>query len=149
MKINQKVMRRSIDKKILALRGLIAFDMPEQGWIRTIREALGMTTIQLAKKLGVSQARVVQIEKNENNLKISTLNKIAKILNSAFVYYIIPKENISDTVTKQAQKKALKIIGKVNKNMSLEDQLSDSKEILEDLKRDLLDRNISRIWDEE
>jgi predicted DNA-binding mobile mystery protein A len=142
-------MRRCLDKKINALKNIVTFDIPEQGWIRTIREALGMTTTQLAKKLGISQARVVHIEKNENNLKISTLNKISKTLNCALVYYIIPNDSIKNIVARQAQIKALEIVGKVNKNMSLENQLSDTKEILEDLTKDLLDKNISRIWDEE
>lgn len=149
MRVNRKIMCRSLDKKINALKDIVAFDIPEQGWIRTIRKALGMTTSQLAKRLGVSQARVVHIEKNENNLKISTLSKIAKTLNCAFVYYIIPNDSIKNIVARQVQIKASKIVGNVNKNMSLENQLSDSKEILEDLKKDLLDKNISRIWDEE
>ncbi|MDR2066431.1 MAG: mobile mystery protein A [Endomicrobium sp.] len=149
MRVNRKIMRRCLDKKINALKNIVTFDIPEQGWIRTIREALGMTTTQLAKKLGISQARVVHIEKNENNLKISTLNKISKTLNCALVYYIIPNDSIKNIVARQAQIKALEIVGKVNKNMSLENQLSDTKEILEDLTKDLLDKNISRIWDEE
>ncbi|MDR1523538.1 MAG: helix-turn-helix domain-containing protein [Endomicrobium sp.] len=39
-----------------------------------------MTTTQLAKRLEMSRVRVVHIEKNKNNLKISTLNKISIIL---------------------------------------------------------------------
>jgi hypothetical protein len=82
-------------------------------------------------------------------LKISTLNKISKTLNCTLVYYIIPNDSIKNIVARQAQIKASEIVRKVNKNMSLENQLSDSKEILEDLTKDLLDKNISRIWDEE
>ncbi|MDR1418732.1 MAG: mobile mystery protein A [Endomicrobium sp.] len=149
MKVNREIMCRSLDKKLIALKNIVPFDLPEQGWIRTIREALGMTTSQLAKRLKISQARIVHIEKNENNLKISTLNKIAKALNCAFVYYIIPNDNIKNIVSRQAHIKASNIIGNVNKNMSLENQLSDSKEILEDLTKDLLNKNISRIWDED
>jgi DNA-binding transcriptional regulator YiaG len=56
MRVNRKIMRRSLDKKINVLKNIVTFDIPEQGWIRTIRETLGMTTTQLAKKLGMSQA---------------------------------------------------------------------------------------------
>jgi predicted DNA-binding mobile mystery protein A len=149
MKANCKIMRRALDKKICVFKKNISVGIPKQGWIRTIREALAMTTTQLAKKLGVSQARVVYLEKNESNLKLSTLNKIAQALNCDFAYYIIPRENIENIVSNQAQKKAEKLMQSVNKNMAMENQLVDGKELLEDLKNDLLNKNISRIWDEE
>jgi predicted DNA-binding mobile mystery protein A len=142
-------MHRVLDKKFYGLKKVVSVEIPKQGWIRTIREALGMTTTQLAKKLGISQARVVYLEKNENNLKISTLNKIAGALNCTFVYYLVPSESIETIVSRQARIKAEKLIRNVNKNMAMENQLSESKEMLEDLKNDLLSKNISRIWDEE
>ena len=49
----------------------------------------------------------------------------------------------------QAKKKALKILNKVNSNMSFENQLANTNELTEDIIKELLDDNISRIWDEE
>jgi len=145
---NKKLLRRSYQKKFNALKNTI-IESPPQGWLKTIREFLGMTTTQLAKKINVAQPRVINLEKNEKNTKISTMERIADALNCDFVYAFIPRENIDDIIYNQAKKKALKILSKVHTNMSLENQLADSDELVEDIINDLLDDNISRIWDEE
>ena len=36
--------------------------LPEEGWLRTVRTALGMTGTQLAKKLGVTKDRFFKSE---------------------------------------------------------------------------------------
>lgn len=145
---NKKLLRRSYQKKFNVLKKTI-IERPPQGWLKTIREFLGMTTTQLAKKINVAQPRVINLEKNERNTKISTMERIADALNCDFVYAFIPRENIDDIIYNQAKKKALKILSKVHTNMSLENQLTDSDELVEDIIKDLLDDNISRIWDEE
>ena len=132
----------------LTLKNAI-IDRPPQGWLKTIREFLGMTTTQLAKKLDITQPRIVNLEKNEKNTKISTMERIADALNCDFVYAFVPRENIDNILYNQAKKKALKILNKVNTNMGLENQLSNNQDLLEDLIKDLLDDNIARIWDEE
>lgn len=145
---NKKILRRSYQKKFEALKKAI-ISRPQQGWLKTIREFLGMTTTQLAKRLEISQPRIVAMEKNERNVKISTMERIADVLNCDFTYAFIPREHIDDIIYNQAKKKALKILSKVHTNMSLENQLTDSDELVEDIIKDLLDDNISRIWDEE
>lgn len=144
----KKILRRSYQKKFEAFKQNI-IEIPAQGWLKTIREFLGMTTTQLAKKVEVSQPRIVNMEKNEKNIKISTMEKVADALNCNFVYAFVPRENIDEIIYNQAKKRAMKILNKVNQNMGLENQLAKSDEILEDIIKDLLDGNIARIWDEE
>lgn len=127
----------------------ISKEKPLQGWIKTIRELLGMTSIQFSKKLKVSQPRLAVIEKNEKNLKLSTMEKIADELNCDFVYALVPRENVNDIIYNRAKQKALNIVTKVNNNMSLENQLSDNKEILEDTIEYLLSKKAAKIWDED
>ena len=145
---NKKILRRSYQKKFDILK-MAVIERPKQGWLKTIREFLGMTTTQLAKKIDVSQPRVINMEKNEQNIKISTMERIADALNCDFVYALVPRENIDDIIYNQAKKKALKIMNKVNKNMGLENQLAESEDTLEDLIKELSDNNIARIWDED
>ena len=38
---------------------------PPEGWLRTVRNALGMSGAELAKKIGVTRARVTQAEHAE------------------------------------------------------------------------------------
>ena len=145
---NKKILRHSYQKKFDVLKKAV-IERPKQGWLKTIREFLGMTTTQLAKKIDVSQPRVINMEKNEQNIKISTMERIADALNCDFVYALVPRENIDDIIYNQAKKKALKILNKVNKNMGLENQLAESEDILEDLIKELSDNNTARIWDED
>ena len=145
---NKKILRRSYQKKFdLFRKAIIA--RPQQGWLKTIREFLGMTTTQLAKRLEISQPRIVAMEKNERNVKISTMERIADTLNCDFSYAFVPRENIDDIIYNQAKKKAKKILDKVNKNMGLENQLAKTDDLLKDIIEELLDGNIARIWDED
>ena len=145
---NKKILRRSYQKKFdLFRKAIIA--RPQQGWLKTIREFLGMTTTQLAKRLEISQPRIVAMEKNERNVKISTMERVADTLNCDFSYAFVPRENIDDIIYNQAKKKAKKILDKVNKNMGLENQLAKTDDLLKDIIEELLDGNIARIWDED
>ena len=122
---NQKLLRCSYQKKFDSFKKTV-MDRPPQGWLKTIREFFGMTTEQLAKKINVSQSRVVSLEKNEKNTKISTMERIADALDCDFVYAIIPRKNIDDILYNQAKKRALAILNKININMGLENQLSEN-----------------------
>ncbi len=144
---NKKILRRSYQKKFNTLKKVV-IARPPQGWLKTIREFLGMTTTQLAKKLEISQPRIIALEKNERNIKISTMERIADVLNCDFFYAFIPRENIDDIIYNQAKKKAQKILEKVNKNMSLENQLANTDDLLNDIIKELLDGNTTKIWDE-
>ena len=145
---SKKILRRSYQKKFdLFRKAIIA--RPQQGWLKTIREILGMTTTQLAKKLEISQPRIIAMEKNERNVKISTMERIADMLNCDFTYTFVPRENIDDIIYNQAKKKAQKILDKVNKNMRLENQLAKTDDLLNDIIEELLNGNIARIWDDE
>ena len=142
-----KLQIRTLDKKISSIKPLVPVIPARQSWIKTIREALGMSARQLAAKIGVSQARVAYMEKNERNLKISTLEKIAKSMDCAFVPLFIPNESLEAIVQNQAERKASQMLRSVNQNMALENQLSDSSEILSDMTQELLSGSRKKIWD--
>ena len=145
---SKKQMRKSYQKKFDLFKKNV-MEIPPQGWVKTIRDFFGMTTTQLAKRLGVSQSRIVRIEQNEKNTKISTMERIAEAINCEFVYAFVPREKIDDIIYNQVKKKALKILNKVNTNMVLENQLTQNNDTLDELIQELLNNNLSRIWDEE
>ena len=107
-----------------------------------------MTSTQLAKRMKMSQPRVIQMEKNERNLKISTLEKAAEALGCKLVYALVPQEPIEKMVHERALLKAGQMINKVNLNMALENQQVDSNVILADIANELLDGSISKIWED-
>lgn len=149
MVFEKKLLRKSLDKKLNGLRKLTRLERPPQGWVRTIREALGMTTSQLAKRAGVTQPRIVSIEKNEENLKLSTLSTIAEALNCRLVYALIPEDSLENIIYNRAKEKAGLILKKVNINMALEDQLVNTNELFDVCVQEVLNDNPKCIWNDE
>jgi len=138
---------RALDKKTAELQGNQNIIPRGKSWIGTIRESIGMTALQFANRLGVSQPRISAMEKNEKNMKISTMEKVAASLDCEFVYYFKPKTSFQDMVQKQARKKAEEILKTVNLNMALENQSVEEKEAIEDMVSDFINNNTKQIWD--
>jgi predicted DNA-binding mobile mystery protein A len=141
------ILLRALTHKTGNLAQLRDAQPPKQGWISAVRQALGMTAKQLAERVGLSQPRIAKMELNENNLKISTMKKIAEGLDCDFVYGFVPKSSLQETINRQARKKAEAILSNVNTNMALEDQLADDPNILTDVADEMIAKNIKRIWD--
>ena len=141
------ILLRALSRKMGNLAQLRDTQPPKQGWISAVRQALGMTAKQLAERVGLSQPRIAKMELNENNLKISTMKKIAEGLDCDFVYGFVPKSSLQETINQQARKKAEAILSNVNTNMALEDQLADDPNILTDVADEMIAKNIKRIWD--
>lgn len=149
---DKKLIRQQLDQKLQKLRDLLAFPA-ENGWIRVLREALGMSTTQLAKRIGVDQSRISRIEKSEltGEIKLSTMKKVAEGLNMKFVYGFVPVENLEAMITNQARKIALKRMENLNHTMRLEDQeLSDpdKQKALADLVQRILTEQGNDFWDQ-
>jgi len=141
------ILLRTLSRKMGNLAQLHDAQPPKQGWISAVRQALGMTAKQLAERVGLSQPRIAKMELNENNLKISTMKKIAEGLDCDFVYGFVPKSSLQEMINRQARKKAEAILSNVNTNMALEDQLADDPNILTDVADEMIAKNIKRIWD--
>lgn len=104
---------------------------PQKGWIRAIREALGMSGKQFAQRLGVKPPRITALEKDElsGTVTIKKMQEAANALDCDFYYAIIPRNTLSDSVRKQAENLAKKRIQRVSHSMLLEAQhLSDSEQ---------------------
>jgi predicted DNA-binding mobile mystery protein A len=77
---------------------------PELGWIRVIREALGMSGSELGGQLGVSRQRVDQLEEAEvaRTMPMSTLDRVAAALGCRVRYFFAPDEPFEQMVRRQA-----------------------------------------------
>ena len=69
--------RRQLDASLTRLRLLGDHPRPHRGWIRAVRDALGMSSIALAARMGVSQQTVSEMERSENldTIKLETLRR--------------------------------------------------------------------------
>jgi predicted DNA-binding mobile mystery protein A len=86
---------------------------PTGGWVKTIRESLGMSELELSARLGVTQQRVSQLQSAEakESIQLSTLRRAAEALNCELVYYLAPKEALGNMVWRQAFAKAAEEVG--------------------------------------
>lgn len=117
------MLRRNLDKETAPLRSKAPIT-PKAGWIRSIREALGMSQAELAKRAGVNQSTIHSLESTEVNQKIQldSLEKVADLLNCDFVYAFVPRNGLEEDYTTQATKIADAHIKRVYNNMALEKQ---------------------------
>ena len=126
--IVQRQYRSIVDNAAASLAGL---KTPPEGWLRTVRNALGMSGAELAKKMGVTRARVTQAEHAEltGGITLKSMQATAEAMGCRFVYAIIPSSaHIEDLITAQARKKAMAIVGTASTHMALENQkLPDDK----------------------
>lgn len=101
---------------------------PRHGWIRTIRDAIGMSTSELAERIGVTKARISQIERGERErtITLDTLERAAAGLGCRLEYVLVPHETLDEMVERQAVLKATAEIDAVDHTMALEDQRPDA-----------------------
>ena len=152
MNINKKLVREQVEKSLSQLNSLRNLKTPPYGWIRSIREALGMSGRQLAKRLGVTKQSVSRLEKDEvvGSITIKTLRNVAESLDCVFVYGFVPKTSLKNTVRKRAEEISRERIARVNQTMALEKQKIRDENlkslILEDVER-IMDEMPRNLWD--
>lgn len=118
---------------------------PRSGWIRAIRDALGMSTRELAKRADLSAARISQIEKAERDrsLTLANLERIADALGCRVEYVLVPHQPLDDIVRQQARKKAAAEVAGVDHTMALEDQrpeIESTRQRIDELAQRLVDK---------
>lgn len=110
---------------------------PPEGWLRTVRKALGMSGSQLAKKMKVTRARVAQAELAERSgaATLKSMQSMAAAMGCQFVYAIVPPKHIEDLILAQARKKASALVGTTSKHMALESQVLPDDKIADEIER--------------
>jgi len=147
----KKLIRKQLDASLQRFSPLLDVTAPPKGWIRAIRDALGMTAKQLANRLGVAQQAVARIEKEEldGSVTIKTMRRIAERLDCVFVYGFVPRTSLEETVTRQAKQVALMRLARASQTMSLENQAlsrRENEEALTDLVDELIRAPSSTLW---
>jgi predicted DNA-binding mobile mystery protein A len=110
---------------------------PPEGWLRTVRNALGMSAAQLAKKMGVTRARIAHAEHAEltAGITLKTMQATAQAMGCRFVYAIVPQGRVEDVIMTQARKKAAAIVGTASEHMALESQNLPEEKITQEVER--------------
>lgn len=116
--------RARLDERLAQLGPADRYRPPQRGWVKAIREALGMSTAQLAKRLGVRQPSIVDLERSEEkgSIELATLRRVAEALDCNLVYALVPKRPLEVTIRARARALLLRRRGPIEHTMLLEDQ---------------------------
>lgn len=151
--MDTQLARKTLDRKLDLFPPVDALRAPPRGWVRAIREALGMTAVQFARRLKVSQPRITKLEKAEldGTLSIASLKKAADALNCDLVYALVPRRPLDQLVNDRAKAKAAALVSRVNHTMTLENQAVANESLAatrDALAAELIRTSPRRLWDD-
>lgn len=141
---------KQLDKKLGALRPYFNL-IPNRGWIFYIRNALSISTGNLAKLMGRKQPSVVAMEQREadKSITLETLEKAANAVGCDVFYAFVPKDSFEKFVDSKRRELVNRIITETNLTMSLEEQGLSKKEIAEQtnlLMDDMRIKPLKKLW---
>lgn len=142
--------RRQLDRRLQEIRSVMAgLRPPQNGWIASLRTALGMTQADLAQRMGITRQAVSHLEHREvdGSVTLGALRDAAHAMGGELVYAIVPRRPISETLEERAHRIARQMARSVHHTMRLEDQETDADldERTREIARALLD-SPSRLW---
>lgn len=124
--------------------------VPKNGWIRAIREAISMSQTQLARRMGVSQQAVHNLERAEvdKSITLARLQRAADALGCELTYTLVPRKPLQTLVTDQSLKRAKQKMKRVNRSQALEASAGASTSMINDLAREMAMNRPADLWDE-
>ncbi|MES2832059.1 MAG: mobile mystery protein A [Pseudomonadota bacterium] len=140
-----------LQESLSSYAGLIARKSPAGGWLKLIRQSLGLTERQQAKRLGITGPTLHKSEQAESDERITLqqLRKLADGLDCELVYALVPRRPLTEVVRERARTIALEEVGGVTHTMSLEDQRPADARIRKQVERrteELLRGRWSDLW---
>jgi len=144
-----------LDQKLESFQPLQEESLPSTGWIRFVRQSIGMSLRQLGERMGVTPQSVSDIEQREAEGKVtlSTLRDAAEALDMRLVYALVPKQGtMQDMVRRQARRLAEDAVARTSISMSLEEQAVPREELLREvdyLVEELMRKNTRTFWNQQ
>ena len=116
--------RKALDRRFQQFGPPDRYSPPVRGWIKAVREALGMSTSQLADRLRLRQPTVSAFEKSElrGTIELATLRKVAEALDCRLVYALIPNRPLESTIREKARAYTCRRLEPIEHSMALENQ---------------------------
>lgn len=128
--------------------------MPKEGWIRTMRKALGMSGVQLARRLSLTKMRVSQAERDElsGGVSLKTMRSMAEAMDCKFVYAIIPQSEVEALIKAQATAKARQLVQSASTHMALEAQSLSKDQLafeVDRITKEIIEKMPSDLWNDQ
>ncbi|HET8816629.1 MAG TPA: mobile mystery protein A [Pseudidiomarina sp.] len=153
MSVKNTVKKHYIQIVNSAAKQLTSLRSPPDGWLSGLRNALGMSGVQVAKRAGVSRNAIYQAERNELNgaITIKQMQKFAEAMGGRFVYAIVPDNGeVADLIRTQARRKAEALVMRASAHMALEMQSLTKQQIeqrIDELTSELIRDMPTDFWD--
>jgi predicted DNA-binding mobile mystery protein A len=150
---NNKLQFQQLNEKLAQLTVLQHVNVPPIGWIKAIRNGIGMSMEQLGKKLSITKQGVMDIEKREKEgaVTIKSMKEIAKAMNMQFVYGFVPNAgSLEQMIETRALEIATKIVKRTSTTMKLEDQANSKERIENAIKErasEIINKTPKILWD--
>ena len=127
---------------------------PPVGWLRAIRETLGMTSAALGQRLGITASGVRKLEQAEvaDAVTLATLRRMAEALDCELHYALVPRQPLRQLRRQQALRLAQQWQERAGSTMALEAQPVDApstspRDRLEAMAQEILRSSGTRLWD--
>ena len=156
MKISNKKrnqQRTRLDRKLKPWIPLREQTIPRKGWLKSIREALGLSSYQLANRLGLDHTRILRLEEGEikKTTTLGSLEKAARAMGSRLIYAIVPvsEESLDALLERKAYEAARKVVKDVSFSMELEEQgvtVHDREQSVQELAKKMKENLDAEIW---
>jgi len=124
MKARNNLSIQQLEDRLQPYRSTLGYSQPAGGWIRAIREALGMTQRQLAKRVGRKPQTILDLQAREatQTIQLNTLRQIAEAMDCELVYAIVPRMPLDEILEKRARLVAGQALRRTAHSMALEHQ---------------------------
>jgi predicted DNA-binding mobile mystery protein A len=139
---------KQLDRRLESYKAAGKIPRPSKGWISTIRQALGVSSGELARRLGTSRQLPLQLEKAEaeDRITLKSLRAVANALDCDLVYALVPRApSMQELIENRARAEAKKRVLGVEHSMALENQaVGRIDETVEEETRRLVRKRTSR-----
>ncbi|MGB6191336.1 MAG: helix-turn-helix domain-containing protein [Terracidiphilus sp.] len=87
-------LRVELDEIALAFRLCKSRGQRPEGWMRAVRQAIGIPVVELARRMGVAKSQVFRLEESEQQgrVRLSNLRRAAEAMGCELVYALVPSE---------------------------------------------------------
>lgn len=142
---------QQMDASLASWKAVSLATKPNAGWVRAIRDALGMSGAALARRLGMSTAGLRKLEAAEANevITLASLRKLAQALDCELHYALVPRTTLAQQLQERAEAVAKTQLSPIAHSMALEDQSVQShwnKLQTDAVVKDLLEGSRRELW---
>jgi predicted DNA-binding mobile mystery protein A len=114
-----------LDRSLAAFGNVRQGSRPEHGWLRAIRESLGLSMKDVARKLARTKSLIQQFEdaERDDRITLGSLRRVADVLGCTLVYAIVPKTGtLTELAEQSVRDQVVSDVHAVERTMALEDQ---------------------------